>query len=170
MAIPESALELARQQIVAARDYSLSLLADVEDPQWYVRPAGCPSHIAWQVGHLAMAQYFLTLMRIRGRQPEDEALIDKDFLRLFQKGSEPDPDPTVYPSVSELRSVLDRVHQRCLEELPGFGGALLEEPLPAPYFGYPNKLGSLLFCAAHEMLHAGQIGLIRRQLGKNPLR
>ncbi len=168
--VPTTATQWARDQIVAAREYTQRLLADVEQPEWYTRPPGCPSHIAWQVGHLAMAQYFLTLMRVRGRQPDDESLISKEFLRLFQKGSEAVADPTLYPTVSELLSVWERVHQRSLEEMGSYSETLLAEPVPEPYFGYPNKLGSLLFCAAHEMLHAGQIGLIRRQLGKKPIR
>jgi hypothetical protein len=31
-------------------------------------------------------------------------------------------------------------------------------------------MGSVFVCSAHEMLHAGQIGLLRRLLGKPPLR
>ena len=32
-----------------------------------------------------------------------------------------------------------------------------------------TKLDSLFWCAHHEMLHAGQIGLVRRLLGQAPL-
>jgi hypothetical protein len=39
-----------------------------------------------------------------------------------------------------------------------------------PYAGYPTKLGALLFCPLHEMIHAGQIGLLRRLMGKPPIR
>jgi len=39
-----------------------------------------------------------------------------------------------------------------------------------PYAVHANKLGGLIFCSHHEMLHAGQIGLLRRLLGKQPLR
>jgi hypothetical protein len=40
-----------------------------------------------------------------------------------------------------------------------------------PYVeGYPNKLGALLMASHHEFLHAGQIGLLRRLLGKVPVR
>jgi hypothetical protein len=39
-----------------------------------------------------------------------------------------------------------------------------------PFAGFPTKFGSLLFCSHHEMLHAGQIGLLRRLTGKLPIR
>jgi hypothetical protein len=32
-----------------------------------------------------------------------------------------------------------------------------------------TKLWALLWCAQHESVHAGQIGLLRRQLGYSPL-
>ncbi len=33
------------------------------------------SHVAWQVGHLAVAEYRLALWRIRGPQPQDGDVI-----------------------------------------------------------------------------------------------
>ena len=44
------------------------------------------------------------------------------------------------------------------------------EPVEMPYAVHANKLGCLLFCSHHEMLHAGQLGLLRRLLGKEPIR
>ena len=35
-----------------ARGYTVELLAAVPEADWFSMPAGCPSHIAWQVGHL----------------------------------------------------------------------------------------------------------------------
>jgi hypothetical protein len=54
--------------------------------------------------------------------------------------------------------------------MEGFTEAHLAEPLDEPYAVYPTKLGAIVFCAHHEMLHAGQIGLLRRLLGKPPIR
>jgi hypothetical protein len=39
-----------------------------------------------------------------------------------------------------------------------------------PYAAFATKFGGLLFCSHHEMLHAGQIGLLRRLIGKAPVR
>ena len=112
----DSPLELAIKQIAFARSYTLSLLEDYDDAQWFTVPEECTTHVAWQVAHLAMAQYGLCLFRQRGRADSLSESIDK------------------------------------------------------PYAVYPNKLGALVFCSHHEMLHAGQIGLLRRLLGKTPIR
>jgi hypothetical protein len=162
--------EIAQQQIVFAREYTKSLLADVPDALWYEQPPGCPSNIAWQVAHLAFAQYALALMRVRGKEPTDQGLITNDFFKRFKKGSVPPAAAENDFPLTEIRATFDRVYERAMQEIPTFNEQLLAEPLPAPFVAYPNKLGSLLFCAAHEMLHAGQIGLLRRQLGKPPIR
>jgi len=175
-----SQLELARRQIDFARSYTKTLLADLEDDLWFVRPsAGAsedagpapgPTHIAWQVGHLAMAEYMLTLLRLRGKQPGDSDLIDKPFMRLFLKGSTPESDPARYPAPAQILAVFDRVHDRVMSELAEYPADQLDQPVVEPYAVYATRLGSLLFCASHEMLHAGQIGLLRRLLGRPPVR
>jgi hypothetical protein len=162
--------ELARQQIQAAREYTLTLLEGLDDEQWTRQVAGYPSHIAWQVGHIAMAQYGLTVLRMRGKEPEDQQVISNDFFKAFKKGSQPAAPGENQPTVAEIRQVFTDVHALAMKLIPTYSEELLAEPLPAPYMVFPNKLGSLLMCPAHEMLHAGQIGLLRRALGKEPVR
>ncbi len=161
---------IAKQQLVFARDYTCQLFEDVAESDWFVMPEGAVSHLAWQMGHLAMAEYGLTLMRIRGKEPSDAEFISNDFLRCFRKGSTPVADPSAYPPPTEIRLAFDRVHEQALKEIPGYTNEQLAEPLPAPTAVYATKLGSLFFCPLHEMLHAGQIGTLRRMLGKSPLR
>lgn len=163
-------LELAIKQIEFARWVTLSLLEDIEPSEWFHMPQGCPSNIAWQVGHLAMAQYGLCLFRQRGRQEIDLELMSSSFRKQYSRGTTPNPDPSKQPSAEEIRATFDRVHAQSLKEMPSITAEQLAEPVEMPYAAYPNKLGCLLFCSHHEMLHAGQIGLIRRLLGKPPIR
>ena len=39
------------------------------------------------------------------------------------------------------------------------------QAVPYPHQFATTKLRALLWCAQHEMLHAGQIGMLRRYLG-----
>jgi uncharacterized damage-inducible protein DinB len=96
-------------------------------------------------------------------------LISEKHRNLFGADSVPDSDPTKYPSQAELRAALDRVHEQALRELPGLHEAELDQPVPHPHPFAKTKLLALLWCAHHEMVHAGQIGLLRRQLGHPPL-
>jgi hypothetical protein len=163
-----SRLAIALAQICFARDYTKRLLADISDDDWFAQSAGV-SHIAWQVGHLAVAQYGLCLYRVRGRQPGDSELIPSSFRKQFGRGTNPSADLRLQPSPADIRNVVDRVHQQSQQELAALSDADLRDPIEMPYSVEPTKLGGLFFCSAHEMLHAGQIGFIRRLLGKDPL-
>lgn len=166
----DSRLDLVCQQIAFARKYTLSLLADIPDAEWFWQPQPGGTHIAWQVGHLAMAQYGLCLFRMRGRHEEDVRLMPSAFRKKYSKGSVPDPDPAAQPTPAEIRTVFERVYQQAMDELPCFGPELLDQPVEEPYAVYPTRLGSLYFCPLHEMMHAGQIGLLRRLMGRPTIR
>lgn len=165
-----ASLELAISQIRFAREYTLTLLDGIEPSDWFRQPAEGVSHLAWQMGHLAMAQYGLCLFRIRGRADIDMDLMSSSFRKKFSKGTTPDPDPSKNPSPEEIRGVFDRVYEQTMLELPNVTKSVLDEPIDMPYAVTPTKLGGLLFCSHHEMLHAGQIGLLRRLIGKAPVR
>jgi DinB superfamily len=164
------ARDLARQQLQFARSYTDTLLADIAAQDWFTIPSGSNTHLAWQVGHMAMAQYGLTLLRIRGKLPSDSIFIDNDFMRAFKKGSVPVADAASYPAMDRMLETFRQVFREALSAIPLYEPQQLLEPVEMPFAVYPNKLGSILFCAAHEMLHAGQIGMLRRQLGKPPVR
>jgi hypothetical protein len=162
--------DLAIRQIEFARSYMLSILTEIDERDWFTMPAGCPTHVAWQVGHLAMAEYGLCLYRMRGRQPIDLELMTSGFRKQFSRGTVPEADAGKYPSTGEIRATLDHVHAQVQKEAPSFNAEQLQEPVDMPYAAEATKLGGLLFCSHHEMLHAGQLGLLRRLLGKTPIR
>ena len=96
--------------------------------------------------------------------------MSSSFRKQFSRGSVPEADASKYPSGGEIRATFDRVHAQVLKEAPSFTPEQLKEPVEMPYAVEATKLGSLLFCSHHEMIHAGQLGLLRRLLGKQPVR
>jgi hypothetical protein len=161
-------VEQALEQIAVARRYTTHLLDGIDPADWFRMPAGGVTHVAWQVGHLAFAQYRLALERVRGVRPDDSALLPEQYLRLFARDSVPEADPAKYPGPAEIREVFDRVHERVLRDLRGFPESDLSTPLPVPHRVAKTKGEALLWCSHHEMLHAGQIGLLRRLMGHRP--
>lgn len=157
-------------QIEFARRYTLQLLSATPTEQWFLIPGGLPTNIAWQVGHLAVSQYGLLMFRIRGRMPEDLDLIPSRFRKAYSRESTPTADAQGQPTAEELLERLSQVHQCAMEELRAVDPAVLLEPVEMPYVSFPIKLGAVLFCPLHEHIHAGQIGLLRRALGLDPLR
>ncbi len=163
-------VDIARKQIEFARQQTHLLLADINDEDWFRQPAGTRTHVAWQVGHLAMAQYGLCLFRVRGRRLEDTALMSSRFRKQFSRGSQPDPDPANNPTPSEIRNIFDRIYEQSMAEMATYDISLLSETVEEPHAVFNTKLGALMFCALHEMIHVGHIGMLRRGLGKSPIR
>jgi uncharacterized damage-inducible protein DinB len=164
-----SRLQLAIEQITFARNYTIRLLDQMPISEWYSMPPGGVTHVAWQVGHLTIAEYRLCLHRIRGEKPEDAELVPEEFQRAFKRKSMPDADPAKYPNQAALRANFDRVHAQVLRELAELDEAELDNPALLEHPLTKTKLQSLQWCALHEAVHAGQIGLLRRQLDHPPL-
>lgn len=166
--MPATRLTVVLDQLRMTRKYTLERLHDFHEDEWFAMPGGV-THAAWQAGHLAMAEYRLCLDRIRGVRPDDERIISTEFLMLFGKGSGPNPDPSVYPSRSEIMATLERVHEAALSECATLTDADLDATALKPHPWFTTKIGSLSWFAAHEMSHAGQLGILRRLLGKKPI-
>lgn len=157
------------EQIQFARVYTLRFLDDIDPNDWFRMPSEGVTHVAWQVGHLAVAEYRLALSRIRGVRPEDEDLIPERVLTLYSRDSWADPDPARNPRVDELRLVFDRVHQATIDELLALPDLDLDAAILQPHLLCTTKGEILRWCSHHEMIHAGQIALLRRLFGAKPL-
>ncbi|HVL15237.1 MAG TPA: DinB family protein, partial [Gemmata sp.] len=71
-------LREALDQIDFVRRYSLERIETVPQSEWFTIPPGGVTHVAWQVGHLALTEYRLCLARLRPRTTEDEGLLPID--------------------------------------------------------------------------------------------
>jgi hypothetical protein len=56
-----------------------------------------------------------------------------------------------------------------MTETATLGDANLDRALTKPHRFVKTYYGSLMWCGQHEMMHAGQIGLLRRLLGYPPI-
>jgi hypothetical protein len=166
-----SRLEFAIDRIRGSRVFTEQFLEDLTDTEWFWSPPQYATHTAWQVGHLAVAQYNLCLRRVRGRTTADESLLVSDAcIEAFKLGSKPVAEPEKNPPLDEIRRVFNAVHQQSVAELSGRTDAELDEPLAEPHPRFKTKLEAVEFCPLHEMVHAGQIAMLRRLMGRPPLR
>jgi hypothetical protein len=164
-----SRLREALDQIDFARRYTIVRIDTVPQSQWLTMPPGCVTHMAWQVGHLATSEYRLCLLRLRPRTAADERLIPDAYIAAFSFETDPVPDPAAYPPMEEVRSVFDRVHARVLEEIAAYPDADLDLPPLRPHPLFDTRIAGLRYAPLHEMIHCGQIALIRRMLGQKPI-
>ena len=157
-------------QIEFARRYTLELLESVPEDRWFEIPQGFQTNIAWQVGHISVSQYGLLMFRVRGRKAEDLELVPGSFRKAYTRQSVPSSHAENQPSPAELRQRMQQIYDLSLQELANVDSQVLLEPVDMPYAAFPIKLGAILFCPMHELLHAGQIGLLRRAFGLESVR
>jgi hypothetical protein len=163
-------IDFVLQSLHFSRGFTQGILDRIPEEQWYVFPPGGFTHVAWQVGHLACSQHRLVFSRVAGETTDADRLLPPAYFELFGKGSTPRDDAASYPDVHELRGVFNAVHSRVLVVVPTLVESLLDERIEPPHPAYSNKFETLLFAARHELVHAGQIAMIRRGLGHAPLR
>ncbi len=139
-------LQAALEQINWARNYTLELLDATPHDRWFAMPDGLPTHIAWQVGHLAYSQYGLCMFRMRGRKPEDLELIPGPFRKTYARSSRPNPDAAAQPTPQQLLERLGEVHRISIAELESISDSNL------------NRIDSLLGQVAPD--HYGEAILL----------
>lgn len=161
-------VDFLAEQFKAVRHYTSMTLKGISSDDWFRVSEGCHTHIAWQIGHIAVGNYGLALAIPRGERPQDEELIPSSFRVHFARGSTPDPRPGSNPSIEEITSVFDRVHAQVLVELPAFTQDLLDEPTGLEHPMFNTRFGSLMWSIQHEYTHAGQISLLYRLHGGAP--
>ena len=163
-------IQRAAQRLDFVRAMTLDLLQDIPDEKWFQTAGPGLTHIAWQMGHIAIAEYGLTIKRLRGGRPEDAQLCPVEIRTKFGKGSQPDPDPAHNPTPERLREVCAAVHAQVMKELAELPDEGLDDLMEHPHPMFKTKMEALNFCADHELLHAGQLALLRRIVGQSSLR
>jgi len=168
--IDASQWELTKQRIAFTDNMVRDFLPQLEPELWFRMPNEGVTHIAWQVGHITLANYGLGMARIRGKKTEDAGLIPESYFQNFGRGSVPSSDLSIYPSVERLIELYHRVNDQLKQEMEQYTLEQLEEPSLPDHPLFKTKFETLVFLPYHVMMHFGQMGLLRRLAGKDPLR
>lgn len=159
-----NALDNGLAALTFARQATLGFLEDFPKDKLchQLTPGG--NHASWIVGHLANTdnEFLVNLGGKNSKCPET-------WGKLFGMGSKPVGDAGAYPSFDDLRQA---VHER-REELTAWFNSMTDDqlaaPLPQDYEMFaPNFCGLASSLAWHEGLHAGQLTMIRRDIGLKP--
>ncbi len=159
-------LQAATDRIQFARRYTKQFLDDLNEEDWFWTPPGFVTHVAWQVAHIASSQYGLCLFRLRGRTAEDETLIPQEFWDNFKIGSIPVAGAENNPPVATIWGVFDGMQEQVLSELADKSDQEVDIPLEKPHPAFSTVLGGIEYSPMHELIHVGQITLLRRLMGK----
>jgi hypothetical protein len=109
--------DLLLKQTAWARQYTRQLIDSIPEELWYVQPSGLKTHVAWQVGHLAVSQYGLMLFRQRGRMPGDLELMPGWLRKQFGRGTTPSESAEGMPTPTDLLAMLDKINAQSHAEV-----------------------------------------------------
>lgn len=114
---------------------------------------GRPNPLAWQLGHLACVED--DVGQLFGAS---DPLVPSKLRARCATGAPQPPPGTTYPPLADLWALLQRTHERLL--------GLVESATPED-FDFFTSLGQAVYEAAlHENYHVGEIGALRKALGK----
>ena len=138
-------------------------LDDVAEEETFVQPQEGGNCMNWILGHIvANRQNALGLV-------QGEPLVDPRIVERYARGSDPVSGPEDGAAdTKELLLALDATHERLLDYLRSAS----DEDLAAPLPGGPSRIlgecvgDALASLAWHEGYHAGQLGILRRMVGR----
>jgi hypothetical protein len=125
------------------------------------RPAG--NCINWIVGHLVCSyQHALPLL---GQAP----VVDPAHVERYERGTPPLENPAAALELSELLAAWEKVHQRIDTGLANLKPEILDQKAPFSPGNNPNETVRSLLTTFffHGAYHVGQLGVLRRIVGKS---
>ncbi len=137
---------------------------DLKPGEYLHRPTEKSNCAAWLIGHLALTDRGV-LERLGAK---DLPALPEGFQTRFSQEAGC-PDATEFGDVARLMSVFEQHRNALIAAVQRAPLEQLDKPMekPHPMFG---TLGELVnFMALHTSMHAGQVTIIRRSLGRPPL-
>jgi hypothetical protein len=139
-------------------------LADLSDADLLVRPVPGANHIAWQLGHLIVAERGLVGEYLPGAAyPE----LPAGFRAGYTKETAPSDAAGAFLKKDEYLALFNQGREATLAAVDSLSDADLDRPAPEKWAKFAPTLGALLLLASnHTMMHVGQFTPVRRKLGK----
>lgn len=162
-----NSIDFIRQSLESTKGFAGGLLMDLSSEPLAQPTVSGGNHALWIVTHLAFSEAQLFDVFIHGRKNRYEELGHAVGLKSVPTTSADD-----YPSMEEGLEMFEAVRQDVLEYLNTIDDDALDAKSHAAddfgdSFGTVGKcLGAMIM---HVAIHAGQLSVIRKSLGREPL-
>jgi hypothetical protein len=142
----------------SARYVTSAYLGDLSDEDIVVRPAPNAHHIAWQLGHLLLSEAIMA----NGVRAGTGITFPVGFESHHSTDGE-----GPYLTKAQYIDLRNAQRERTLALVKDIPDQELASPGPEKMRGYaPTKGAVLLAIGTHEMMHSGQMAVVRRLLEK----
>jgi len=138
------------------------LLDDITEDEAFVTIGSSPNHICWLTGHIA----YTTTLRLRCLKADPGT--PAEWMELCRRGAPTPTDRAAFPSFAAVRDQLYKLYDLADRASADIADEYLDseiEPIPKWKERAANYLA---FFLTHDFYHAGQIAMIRRELGRPP--
>jgi hypothetical protein len=141
-----------------------SYIRDLSDADLLVRPVAGANHIAWQLGHLLVAERALVKAELPNAPfPE----LPAGFAEAHSKETAANDGPAGFLTKGEYLSIFETVRSATLAAVAGLKDADLDRPAVGPLAKMAPTLGdTFLLISNHTLMHGAQVTVVRRKLGK----
>lgn len=141
-------------------------LSDLNDADLMTRPGDGCNHLAWQLGHLISSE----VMLLKGLSPDASVELPEGFAEAHSKEATGNDDASAFQSKDEYLALYDKVRDASRAALDSYPEPDFDSP-SAEHFRkmFPTQGDVFMLIANHPMMHAGQLAVARRKLGKDVL-
>lgn len=139
-------------------------IGDLSDADLLVRPVSAANHIAWQLGHLIVAEQNLLKAELPGAEwPE----LPVGFSQQHSKETAAQEPPKGFGTKERYLELFHKTRAATIANLGKLTEAQLDKPAQGVLKGIAPTLGAMfLLICEHTTMHAGQFTVVRRKLGK----
>jgi hypothetical protein len=139
-------------------------LADLSDADLLARPVPSANHIAWQLGHLIVAEmHLLSAYLPNAKWPT----LPPGFAEKHTKDTARIDDAAKFYKKSEYLSLYGQIREATIAALEKLSDADLDRPTTGDMAKFAPNVGTMMLLNAnHTMMHLGQFTAVRRKLGK----
>jgi hypothetical protein len=139
---------------------------DLKPEEYLHRPCSGGNATAWLIGHIVMTER----SALARAGVTDLPPLPEGFEKRFSR-DEAAPKASDFGDVTILLPLFNRHRDLLIEAVREMSPAALEKPLDKPHPLYGSRTWEAINFAAgaHVAMHAGQITIIRRSLGKPPI-
>ncbi|MCM2374387.1 DinB family protein [Aporhodopirellula aestuarii] len=158
-----NAIEVLKQIYSTSQMVMSSYVSDLTDEELLTRPNENCNHIAWQLGHLIVAENQLLQSVVPGHSVE----LPDGFAEHHAKENATSNDASQFLSKDGYLELFAKMKESTFAALDALSEEDLDKPGPEHLASMFPTVGSVLgLVSTHVMMHVGQFVPVRRALGK----
>jgi len=159
-----TAKDVIRHSLELCHSVLKTYLADLTDEDLLIRPVPGANHTAWMLGHLLICE--------NGLKDLGYAMpaLPEGFVEAYAKETARSDDPAKFHKKAQYLQWLQEQRDATLAHLKALPEADLDKPAPEEAREYAPTVGAMFNAIGiHDMMHAPQMSVVRRKLGKPAL-